>query len=233
MKKFYVLLTLLAFSLFSSFTTTDACNYALSNIGFVQSQTENALTENNINKARFFIYKAIKGIQNTATKFNECGCVDAEVSMEESLINLKAAVRSTSLNGTKILLNEALQHITDTYDALEQHDMHDTAFNSKDFAMNNAVEAENKLEGLTTTKTDMQLRIDKALLNYESSLQTVVESVSCSEARNYAIKIYEQCEQQLLKQNLSEGKKYYNLRTKEITAAALQALEGCVEQPSK
>ncbi len=229
MKTIYILVAILTFGLFSSFASNEACNYANSNMGFVKTQTQNAISENDINKSRFYIYKAIKGIQSTSSKFKECGCTDAEVSIDESLINLKAAAKATSIKGTHILLNEALHHIVDVFDALEQHEMHDNAFASKEFAMNTTMEVENTLEEIKSDKSEMQQTIDVALLKYEASLQNVVNSVKCSDATAFAKKIYEQCEQQLLKKDLSEGKKYYNLRTKEITANALKALKGCID----
>ncbi len=227
MKTIYILVAILTFGLFSSFASSEACNYANSNMGFVKTQTQNAISENDINKSRFFIYKAIKGIQSNSSNFKDCGCTDAEVSIDESLMNLKAAAKATSIKGTHILLNEALLHIIDVFDALEQHEMHDNSFSSKEFAMNTSTEAVNNLEELKVTKTEMQQHIDASLLNYEASLQKVVSSVKCSEATAYAKKIYEHCEQKLLNHNLSEGMKYYNFRVKDITATALKSLEGC------
>lgn len=228
MKTFYLLLAAIAFCLFSSFTSSEACSYAGSNMNYVKTQTEKALIDADINKARFLTYKAIKAIQNSNTKFDDCGCTDAEVSIAESLVNLKAAVRSITLKGTRVLLNESLEHIIDALDALEQHEMHDSAFSSKEFAMNTTLPEENILEEPKVAKTEMQERIDVSLLKYESSLNTVINSVNCTDAKAFADKIFKQCEQQLLKAELSEGKKYYNLRTKEITAEALERLGECI-----
>ena len=62
---------------------------------------------------------------------------------------------------------------------------------------------------------------------YRESLDKIVNSVDCKEARAFAEKIYTHCEQQLLKPNLTEGKKYYNLKTKDITLEALNKLKQC------
>lgn len=233
MKTFYLLLCGIAFFLFSSFAPSEACSYAGSNMNFVQTQTEAALLTTDLNKARFHSYKAIKAIQKSSSRFSDCGCKDADVSVSETLTNLKAAVKATSINGARILLNEALQHIIDAVDALEQHEMHDNAFSSKEFAMNTSVEVEKGMEIKAVEKTDLQQRIDISLLKYQESLKTVVDSVNCSEARAFANKVFLQCEQQLLKPDLSEGKKYYNLRTKEITAEALKRLGNCDDSGAK
>jgi hypothetical protein len=51
--------------------------------------------------------------------------------------------------------------------------------------------------------------------------------VDCKEAKAFTQNVYRICEQQLMKPNLSEGKKYYNLKTKEIAANALKKLGNC------
>ncbi len=227
MKTLHVMLCGLAILLLSSFAPSEACNYAGSNMNYVKARTQEALNTDDINKARFYTYKAIKVLQTSTNRFDDCGCKDAEVNIEESLINLKAATKSTSLNGTRILLQEALQQIVDALDAFEQHEMHDTAFTSKDFAMNTEVEVEKKLTTIKPKENELYKQIDISLISYSKSINTVVDSVSCLEARAFAYNIFVQCEQQLLKSNLSEGKKYYNLRTKEITEKALLRLGDC------
>ncbi|TMM53201.1 hypothetical protein FEE95_19225 [Maribacter algarum] len=227
MKTPHVVLYGLAILFLSSFSASEACNYAGSNMNYVKARTEEALTTNDINKARFYTYKAIKVLQTSTNRFDDCGCKDAEVNIEESLINLKAATKSTSLNGTRILLTEALQQIVDALDAFEQHEMHDTAFSSKDFAMNTEAIGETAMP-ITETKEDaLYHQIDVSLENYSKSINNVIDSVGCMEARAFADNIFAHCEQQLLKSNLSEGKKYYNLRTKEITEKALLRLGDC------
>lgn len=229
MKILYTMLYGMAILLLSSYAPSEACGYAGSNMNYVKARTEEALATQDINKSRFYIYKAIKVIQTSTSRFEDCGCEDAEINIEESLINLKAATRSTSLNGTRILLQEALEQIEDALDALEQHKMHDTSFSSKDFAMNVTEDTRSKStkpkEKLL--KTELYERIDLSLANYQKSVDRVVNSVNCVEARAFVNNIYIHCEQQLLRSDLSEGKKYYNLKTKEITAEALARIGDC------
>ena len=227
MKTLYGMLYAIAILLLSSFAPSEACNYAGSNMNYVKARTEEALSMNDMNRARFYTYKAIKVIQTSTNRFDDCGCKDAEVNIEESLINLKAATKSTSLNGTRILLQDALQQIVDALDAFEQHKMHDTAFSTKEFAMNTEVEMENTLPTIIPKENELYRQIDISLLSYTDSINKVVDSVNCIDARAFANNIFIHCEQQLLKSNLSEGKKYYNLRTKDITEKALSRLGDC------
>ena len=227
MKILYLLLCSVALCLFSSFATSKACSYATSNMSYVQTQTEKALADNDLNKAKFFTYKAIKSIQASADKFDNCGCDDAEVSISESLTHLKAATHATSLNGSRILLQEALQNIIDVIDALSQHEMHDNALSSKEFTMNTTIDTEHKKIASNVDEIELHKRIDTSLLKYKVSLNTAVDSLNCTDAKAFADRIFQHCEQQLLKTNISEAKKYYNLKTKEITAEALIRMSDC------
>ncbi|MFK5973952.1 MAG: hypothetical protein QM485_11840 [Flavobacteriaceae bacterium] len=230
MKKIHFTLFLVAFCLFSSFKPSAACEYAGSNINFVRSQTEKAIIINDINKARYFAYKALNAIEKSKKQLNECGCDYAAKNIEEGLDNLKKAIKATTLNSTRILLKRALENTLGSLEALEKHDLHNSNFAS-DVLVLNTVEA-------NTTKTalkrfDMRFlhqKIDESLLNYQESLNTIINTVNCKEAKAYADKVFNHCETQLLKPNLSEGKKYYNLKTKQITAKALASLGECLKR---
>ena len=78
-----------------------------------------------------------------------------------------------------------------------------------------------------SNKKDLFETIDTSLEKYRISLDKVVQSVNCKDATAFASRIYAECEAQLLKPNISEGSKYYNLRTKEITAEALTKIGDC------
>lgn len=225
MKTFYVILYSIAVVLLSSFAPNEACSYAGSNMSYVKARTEEALSLNDINRARFYTYKAIRVIQTSTDEFNNCGCEDAQVNIAESLINLKAATKATSLNGTKILLQEALQQISDALDDLDQHEMHDKEFSTRETESNNENETK-----LIINQADLHRQIDISLESYEESLNRVVEIVNCDEARAFANTVFVRCEERLLKSNLSESKKYYNLRTKEITEKALSRIGDCISK---
>ena len=210
------------------FATDNACDYAGSNIGFVRSQTEKAIAAGDVNQSRYFAYKALNAIEKSREQLKECGCEYAYNSILEGLDNLKKATRATSLQGTRILLQRALDHTLGSLDALEQHEeLHKSKYASDVLAMNTRTAEEDRLKAIQPQGKALEKKIDQFLEDYRQSLDKVVRSVDCREAYAYATKVYEHCEQQLLNPELTEAKKYYNLKTQEITAEALKELENC------
>ena len=210
------------------FATDNACDYAGSNIGFVKSQTERALAAEDVNQSRYFAYKALNAIEKTKEQLKSCGCEYAYKSILEGLDNLKKATRVKSLQGTRILLERALDNTIGSLEALEEHDeLHQSKYASDVLAMNTVESEKNRLKALQPQGQALENKIDQFLEDYRISLHKVVQSVDCKEAYAYAKKVYEHCEQQLLNVDLTEAKKYYNLKTQEITAEALKELENC------
>ncbi|MEL6916165.1 MAG: hypothetical protein AAFO99_00405 [Bacteroidota bacterium] len=204
-----------------------ACKYAGSNIDYVKSQTQRAIDADNLNSSRFFAYKALNAIEKSKKQFEACGCDYALKNIYEGLDNLKRATRTTSLDGAKILLKRALENELGSLEAIEKHHLHNSRYSSDVLTMNTkSSEAERKAMKQPKGRL-LHERIDKTLINFENSLEEVVQSVACEEALSFSQKIYDHCEQELLKPNLTEAKKYYNLRTKEIVAEALLKLEEC------
>ncbi len=225
---YFTLCTVVVF-LFSSFKPSEACNYAGSNLGYVKTQIEKAVAVSDINKSRFFTYKAIKSLHRSTEQFKACGCERADVEIEESVNNLKSAVKATSLNVTNTLLREALKNTINALEAINDHELHNSPYSSTELAMVKIVGDKKKLKPMAKRPKEKLLhkKIDASLSPYRKSLGKIVDSVNCKDARAYAEKVYKHCEQQLLRPNLSEGKKYYNLKTKEITAEAIERLRGC------
>lgn len=212
------------------FATDNACDYASSNIGFVKTQTERAIAAEDVNQSRYFAYKALNAIEKSKDQLKECGCEYAYKNIVEGLDNLKKATRVTSLQGTRILLKRALDNTLGSLDALEQHEeLHKSKYASDVLAMNTRTSEQNRLKALQPQGKALENKIDQFLEDYRLSLDKVVKSVECKEAYAYAIKVYEHCEQQLLNGDLTEAKKYYNLKTQEITAEALKELENCAK----
>lgn len=222
-----MLLFLMLFSL-SSFDLSKACDYAGSNIGYIKSQTEQALAAEDINTSRYFAYKALNAIEKSRTQIEACGCDYAKESIYEGLDNLKKATRVASLNSVKILLTRALDNSMGSLEAIRDHDDHVGSMYANDMlAMNTKTAEKEKLTMVMPVGKDLERKIDLSLVNYQNSLNEVVNSVECKEAYEFASKIYAHCEQELLKPQLTEAKKYYNLRTKQITAIALDKLKDC------
>ena len=226
---------LLAFIVFflssnETFAERKACAYAGSNIGFVKTQTENAISARDLKQSKYFAYKALNAIEKSREQMEECGCKYAYESILESLDKLKQATRVTSLGAARILLNRALEHTLGSLDALEQHEeLHQSEYASDILAMNTVESEENKRKLIQPQGKELQNKIDLFLEDYRNSLNNVIKSLDCEEAYAYAIKVFEHCEQQLLKEKLTEAKKYYNLKTKEITEEALKKLNGCAK----
>lgn len=226
MKSLYILLIGTAVTLlFSSFASSKACSYAGANLHYVQARTTEALETSDINISRFYTYKAIKVIQTSTSRFNDCGCANADINIDESLLNLRAATKSTSIAGTKILLQEALYQISDALEDLEEHETHDTGFSSKEFEV--IIDSKNTMFSKIIEEDELHAQIEISLESYKQSINEVIATVDCEKAHAYAKAVYDRCEKRLLLPNLSEGKKYYNLRTKEITAEAISRLGDC------
>lgn len=220
---FYAIL----FCIFSSFGLTQACEYAGSNISYVQKETEKALEKNDLQVMRFHIYKALDAISKSDKQLADCGCKHAADSLVEVSELLKSATKTTSLASIRILLEKALHHVTEAHEALRDHEQHDSPYGTDDLTVNTTnIRTEDTLPVPPDEKI-LKQKIDFALKKYKISLQKVINTVNCKEAKAFATGIYENCEQQLLDSNLSEGKKYYNLRTKEITGKALEILDDC------
>ncbi len=227
MKNSTYLFCITALLLLSSFRPSLDCEYANSNMGFAKSQINEALLTADINQTRFFTYKALDAMEKTKNQLNKCGCTYAKTTMDKSLNVLVLASKSTTLQGTKNYLNRSMELTTDTMVVLDAHDTHASRYSSDVLAMNtNNIETR-----ATTVKIPVTLslneKIDISLDKYRISLDKVVKTVNCKDAKAFAKRIFEECQSQLLKADLSEGKKYYNLRTKEITMAALKKIGNC------
>lgn len=227
MKYSYFIITILAFSLFSSFKPVKPCEYAGSNIQFVKTQTQKAISEDDINISKYYTYKAIRAIESNKEQLNSCGCDYAATSMDDSFKDLVLATKTNTLRSSRVLLNRSLEKTISSLEALEKHELHDSNYASDVLAIN-TLEVNNSKKSKAGLKGHyLQQKIDSTLMNYKESLKNIVENVNYKDALNYATQIFEHCEQELLKPNLSEGKKYYNLRTKEITAQAIEELNNC------
>ncbi|CAM4355001.1 hypothetical protein [Zobellia nedashkovskayae] len=226
MKLFYFILFLFIFTFSSSYGASQDCDYATSNIGYVKNQTKKALSMKDLQMTRFYTFKALTALEKSKNNIAECGCEEASDSALENIEYLKNATKATSLAGARILLNKALLYSAESLEAIANHDEHGSIYGSDNLIMNvTSSKKEETMAFLDNTK--IRQRIDTSLLKYKTSLDKVINTVDCAEARAFAQNIYENCEQELLKPHLSESKKYYNLKTKEITEKALDRLGNC------
>ncbi|MCM4165751.1 MULTISPECIES: hypothetical protein [unclassified Arenibacter] len=211
----------------TSFKGNQACEYAGSNIGYIQSQTEKALATEDINMSKYFAYKALNAIVKSKSQLEDCGCEHAIGLIHESAINLTNATGATSMPSVKILLKKALDNTLGGLEALNDHDSHNSRYNNDVLAMNTKTSMAEKELHDPLDKNSLETKVDIALEKFRKSLDKVVETVDCKEAKSFTQNVYRNCEKELMKPDLSEGKKYYNLKTKEIAANALKKLGNC------
>lgn len=228
MNKYHSIISYVALLLFSSFAPNVECEYAGSNINFAKTQTELAIAKEDINTARYHAYKALNAIEKSKKQLAICGCEYAGLEVEEGLRKLIMATKATSLSATKMLLQRALQHTVEGLESLESHELHESKYDSDALTLN-TINSKNNIRSTGEQGIKgLHATIDKSLQKYEQSLKALISSADCKAAKAYAQNIFEHCENELLKPDLSEGKKYYNLRTKEITADALLKIPDCL-----
>jgi len=227
MRPYIISLCALAMVIFSSFKNSKACEYAGSNIGYIQSQTEKAIATQDINMSKYFAYKALNAIVKSKSQLEDCGCEQAMELINESSVNLTNATRAISLPSVKILLKKALNNTYGSWEALDEHDSHDSRYNNDVLAMNTKTALDEKNSHIPLDNKTLENKVHIALEKFKASMDRVVETVDCKEALAFTQNVYNICEQQLLKPDLSEGKKYYNLKTKEIAAKAIEKLTDC------
>ncbi len=226
-KTYIPFIAALCFIIFSSFTVNLECEYAESTIGIAKSNTEKAIDVDDINQARYYAYKALNAIEKSKKQLEICGCTYAKEDLEEGLNNLILATKATTLDATHELLLKSLDYTLEGLNALTYHDFHENNQN-KDIAMASTPSSTTETElPVSTKRNSINDIIDNSLEKYRLSLDNVVKTVDCKEAYNFTKKIVEQCEKQLLRNDLSDGKKYYYLRTKDITAKALARIGNC------
>ena len=230
MKKATYIFCILAILVLSSFRTNLDCEYANSNMGFAKSQISAALHTDDINKARFYAYKAVNALEKSKNQLEVCGCTFAKASMIENLDALVLATKSTTLEGTKTYLDKSFELINNTMFVLDSHESHNSVYGNDVLSMNTNSASKIVINTENIKNLSLNEKIDLSLAKYTISLEKVVATVNCKEAKAFAQRIFDECENQLLKPNLSDGNKYYNLRTKEITENALKKIGDCSDK---
>ena len=223
----YSLLYVLLIIITSSFKTNRDCEYVGSNIEYITSQTKKALAETELNKTKYQIYKAINAIEKTRTKLNDCGCSYASKNLFDGLDNLILATKTSSVSGAKVLINRALKNTYLSLESLKEHHTHQSKYQADVLTLNVKNAKKDEFVSKETRERELRQAIDTSLQTFEKALEDVIVTVNCEEARNFIIEIRNKCDLALLNDKLSEGKKYYNLRTKVIATNALKKLEDC------
>lgn len=219
---------LLTLGFLFAFKPSPTCQYSSSNIDFVKSEIEQALAMTEIQMTRFHTYKAINAIEKSKKNLEDCGCKNAIEHITEGSEQLKLATKTNGMASTAILLDRALDETQATLNALHDHESHGSIYGNDVLELNTVnLRTKKNNEYQPPSNQFVRRKIDSSLVSYKKSLDMVVASVNCKEAMEYVEKVFEHCEQELLKPELSESKKYYNWRTKEITAEAIEQLRDC------
>jgi hypothetical protein len=230
MKKATYIFCTLAVLVLSSFRTNLDCEYANSNMGFAKSQISAALLTDDINQARFYAYKAVNALEKSKNQLEVCGCTFAKASMIENLDALVLATKSTTLEGTRTYLDKSIELINNTMFVLDSHESHNSKYANDVLSMNTNTASKTVINAKNSKSLSLNDKIDLSLAKYKVSLEKVVATINCKDAKDFAQRIFDECENQLLKPNLTEGSKYYNLRTKEISQHALNKIGECLKE---
>tara|TARA_R110000868_G_scaffold124711_8_gene329492 strand:+ start:2623 stop:3222 length:600 start_codon:yes stop_codon:yes gene_type:complete len=199
-------------------------------MGYAKSQITAALSTQDINQARFYAYKALNALEKSKDQLKVCGCTYAKTSVYENIEVLTLATKSTTLEGTISYLNESIELTDNTILVLDSHDTHDSIYSNNELSVNTNSSTEVKTGKKVKFDKRIFENIDISLEKYRVSLDKVVRTVNCKDATAFATRIFNESEAQLLKPNISEGSKYYNLRTKEITQEALNKIGDCAKK---
>jgi hypothetical protein len=113
---------------------------------------------------------------------------------------------------------------------LDSHDSHNSTYANDVLSMNTNTSSKTVMNTKNSKSLSLNDKIDLSLAKYKVSLEKVVATINCKDAKAFAQRIFDECENQLLKPNLTEGSKYYNLRTKEITQNALNKIGDCPKE---
>ncbi len=229
MKFSNAILSVLLICLFSSFSSGEDCQYAGSNINYINTQTIKAIDAKELHKSKYYTYKALTAIYKTQKELKNCGCQKAAYNLEESQYLFKKATKVGSLKEAKALLIEAQNKAKKSLKELQNHHRHEKYESDINVAIDAVGAAQKKYTytSITSNNKAMYQIIDLSLVKYKKSLEKVINTVDCPEALAYVNGVFEHCEKQLLRTDLSDVKKYYNLQTKLITEAALVKLKNC------
>ena len=211
-----------------SASSEKACMNTEAMIGFVKEQTAQALDEQDLSLIRYHAFKALNTIERSKAQLEACGCDYARKNLMESLENLKLSTRVTTLEGAHIPLVRALDYIKAAREALQEHGRsHDRPFGQELLAVDHSVPTQTQAKRVLEEEKALEAKIEEALQNYERSLTEVVEGVPCEEALVFVKRIYAHSQNQLERGDQTPAKKFYNLRTREITERALDRLRDC------
>ncbi|WP_375325066.1 hypothetical protein [Flagellimonas sp. GZD32] len=212
----------------SSFKTPQACTYASSNLDYIKSQIQNAVSAKDINMAKYHAYKALNSIEKTRGNFLDCGCDGTIESLEKVLSHLKKATKSGSFQHSKTDLHMALENVMIGEKVLRIFEQEtESSYGSNVLVLNTKQALETESSILLTQGAAIKQQVHNCLLSFETSLDKVVTDVDCPDAQRFISNIYEESRLVLLNTELSPHKKEYHQRVKALSESALNRLKNC------
>ncbi len=225
----YLWLALLPFPMGTG--SSNACEFAGSNISYIRSNTQKAMEADKMNMVHYYAYKALSAIDKSKDQFKACGCEYAQIGIEESERYLKKAIKAASILGARMLLEKSLDHAQGSLEALEDHPEIHTSEYGNDLSVNTQEEMVKVQSFRPISGKELEKKVESSLENFSISLEKVISTLPCEEAEDYVLGVFKRCELELLKPGLTEGKRYYNLKTKNMAARALEILgERCMAE---
>lgn len=222
------ILGILGLLLMTSFITRSACEYANSNIEYIKSQTEKALIADDFEMSKYYVYKALNGIEKSRLNFVDCGCEGTIESLEKTLFYLKEATKAESFEASKKSLHIALESTTIGIKVLKTFGEEFSSSYGNDMLVLNTKDAIDQQNSFLMPHGEtLRQHVHNCLLGFETSLDKVVNEVECKEAQGFITKIHEEARLTLLNTELSEPKKQYYQRVKTISHDALSRLGDC------
>jgi len=214
-KKTTFLLLLVTILQLYSFKENTACDLLNSNLGYAIKQATNAENAPTLNTLKHYTYKAVNTLQKLDAKIDDCGCQSAETIIHKGLTLLKNVTQSESISTAKLMLSQAKKDIAVSIDSIKAHSLTN---NSEKHV--SKTRSQNKL---------LYAKIDSILVPFEKSMKAIINTDDCKEAYQITQSIFEKSEEKLLNATLTEAKKYYHLRTKEIAKNTMIVLEDCTK----
>ena len=181
-----------------------------------------------LNMVKYHAYKALNGIEKTRGNFLDCGCEGAQESLETTLSHLKSATKATTVQKSKIGLHKALENTIIGLNVLKEFEQQTSSDYGSNVLVMNTTEVLDFQNGtLLTHGSTVQKQVHQCLLGFESSLNKVVSDVDCKDANRFIKNIYEESRLILMNTELSQHKKEYHQRVKNLAEESLKKLGDC------
>lgn len=203
------------------------CEFANTNILFIKEQTEEAISASELKMSRYYAYKALNGIWNAQYSFSECGCEDANLSIDLAYDNLKEATKSNNLEESKIFLKIALKNTRNSVLAIEAYKKQEHTYDENVLSINVTGDKTKADDNSNSEHTFSVEKIEASLNKFSKSIDNVVNINDCEKARKFIVTTRKKTQDGLINPDISQRKHYYHNRVLQITNDALKKLDGC------